>query len=227
MEVESLLKKQTLRSIELERLVPHVGCPNHMPADRLTKLRRLIELTGYYEPLIVRPHPKVRGEYEVIDGRNRLMVLQALQLESVQCSVWKLNDDETALCLATINRLSGRDIPERRAVLLRGLLDERSPEELCELLPDGEHQIMRLLEIANFDTSEEVRQRTETPNETVSMGFMLHREEHRVLNLALDVAQHQSNDGTRRGSALVTLAHHYLSRESLPTLPESPDGAET
>ncbi len=197
-----------------------------MPADRLTKLRRIIELTGYHEPLIVRPYPKVRGQYQVIDGRNRLMVLQALQLESAQCIVWNLNDRETALCLATINRLSGKDIPERRAVLLCGLLDGRSTEELCELLPDSERQIMRLLEIANFDTSEKVRQETETPNETVSMGFMLHSEEYRVLNLALDVALHRSNDTTRRGGALATLARHYLDRDSLSPSPSSADSVD-
>lgn len=223
MGVESLLKKQMLRSIKLERLVPHMGSPNHMPADRLTKLRKLIELTGYYEPLIVRPHFRVRGEYEVIDGRNRLMVLQALQMESAQCSVWKLNDEEAALCLATINRLSGKDIPERRAVLLRDLLDKRSPEELCALLPDGERQIMRLLEIANFDTSVQVREGTKTPSETVSVGFMLHREEHRVLNLALDLVQHRSSNGTRRGGALIELARRYLDPGALLTVPGLPD----
>jgi hypothetical protein len=47
----------TVQSVHLSRLVPHPDNPNRMGRQKFAKLVRNIELTGRYEPLIVRPCP--------------------------------------------------------------------------------------------------------------------------------------------------------------------------
>ncbi len=112
----------TLQDIATNLLEEHPENNNFMDADSLLKLRRHIEKTSRYEPLTVRPHPWKEGKYQVINGHNRLRVLRALDHSSTRCVVWNLDDHQARLYLATLNRLSGHDIPERRAVLLENLL---------------------------------------------------------------------------------------------------------
>ena len=101
-----------MREIPINSLVGHPENSNFMGAELLKKLRRHIERTGMYEPLTIRPHPKEEGIFEVISGHNRLRVLRALKYTAACYTIWKLDDDQTRLYLATLNRLSGVGIPE-------------------------------------------------------------------------------------------------------------------
>ena len=85
----------THQDIPVELLVEHHENSNFMKADMSRKLRRHIERTGRYEPLVVRPHPKEKGKYQVINGHNRLRVLQVLKHKTANCVVWNINDNET------------------------------------------------------------------------------------------------------------------------------------
>ena len=106
--------------IPIELLLEHPENSNLMNAETAQKLRRHIEQTGRYEPLTVRPHPSEEGKFQVINGHNRLKVLRTLKFEKANCVVWNLDEQQARLYLATLNRLSGKDIPERRAALLAG-----------------------------------------------------------------------------------------------------------
>ena len=117
------MKHMKIQEIPTGLLLEHPENSNFMNAETAQKLRRHIERTGRYEPLTVRPHPFEEGKFQVINGHNRLRVLRALNYQIAHCVVWDLDDDQTRLYLATLNRLSGSDIPERRAVLLENLLD--------------------------------------------------------------------------------------------------------
>lgn len=130
-----------LQDIPVELLVPHPENSNFMDAETLKKLRRHIERTGRYEPLTVRPHPSEACKFQVINGHNRLRVLRALNHQRAHCLVWNLDDDQTRLYLATLNRLSGKDVPEHRATLLENLLGTFDIDELSALLPDDRKQM--------------------------------------------------------------------------------------
>jgi len=119
-----------LREIDLRLLVPHPEQTNYMGTDLLVKLRRHIEQSGRYEPLTVRPYPSEKGKFQVINGHNRLRVLRALGHKAAFCVVWDIDDEQTRVYLATLNQLSGDDVPERRSLLVETLLDGRSVEEL-------------------------------------------------------------------------------------------------
>lgn len=120
------------RMIEIERLRPHPLNSNIMGRDRLVTLRRHIEQTGRYPPLIVRPH---EDAYQILDGRHRARVLAAMGMTEAQCIVWAATDREAMLLLATLNRLEGSDEPRARARLLSALMDTTGgPEEIDSLL---------------------------------------------------------------------------------------------
>ena len=69
------------RAIPLDLLVPHPENSNFMKEEVLRKLRRHIERTGRYEPLMVRPHPSEENKFQVVNGHNRLRVLRALSYD--------------------------------------------------------------------------------------------------------------------------------------------------
>ena len=110
-----------------------------MSGEVMGKLRRHIERTGRYEPLVVRPHPAIGGAFELINGHHRKEVLESLGYAEAQCLVWDLSDAETLMLLATINRLGGEDAPGKRLGLLESLSEAMaaSAAELAKFLPES------------------------------------------------------------------------------------------
>jgi len=208
------LSHMKIHEIPNELLLEHPENSNFMNADIAQKLRRHIERTGRYEPLTVRPHPSEEGKFQVINGHNRLRVLRALNYQTVHCVVWNLDDDQTRLYLATLNRLSGKEIPERRAALMDNLLQAFDINELIALLPDDRKQIEELERLSRLELDDLTKQaapeeRYEVP---VIISFMLEESEAKEVNLALDLIISTENVKLSRGQALLHLARFYLGR---------------
>jgi ParB-like chromosome segregation protein Spo0J len=133
--------------IALDKLIAHPKNANVTPAEVMAKLRRHIARTGRYEPLVVRPHPAVAGSFELINGHHRAEILRSLEHTQAACVVWSLDDAETLLLLATVNRLGGEDAPGKRLELLESLAaaSDASAEALGELLPESAESLRQLL----------------------------------------------------------------------------------
>jgi ParB family chromosome partitioning protein len=138
---------QTILEIPLSQLHPHPKNANVMAAGRMKKLARHIEKTGRYEPLVVRPHPTIAGDFELINGHHRKRVLETLGRTHANCIVWDLDDAETLLLLATINRLGGEDSPGKRLDLIDALAlsTKQGAAQLAALLPEEEDVLAKLL----------------------------------------------------------------------------------
>ncbi len=201
-----------IHEIPVELLLEHPENSNFMNAETAQKLRRHIEQTGRYEPLTVRPHPSEEGKFQVINGHNRLRVLRALKFEKANCIVWNLDDQQTRLYLATLNRLSGKDVPERRAALLDNLFQSFDVDDLTLLLPDDKKQIEQLERLAHLELDELSGQGTvkEELKVPVMLSFTLDEPEAKELNLALDLVINKEERNLSRGQALVRLARFYL-----------------
>jgi ParB-like chromosome segregation protein Spo0J len=219
-ETKPLPKEEiTSRDIPLLLLVPHPENSNFMNAETTKKLCRHIERTGRYEPLIVRPHPGEKGKFQVVNGHNRLRVLRALNYQTAHCIVWNLNDDQTRLYLATLNRLSGSDVPECRATLLENLLTTFDINELTTLLPDDRKQIEELKRLPRIEL-DELTPRAVTEERfvvPVILDFLLEESEAKEVNLALDLIINREKKEISRSQALVCLARFYLRRSQEPT----------
>ncbi len=135
-----------IRRISLDRLVPHPGHPNRMSRATFAKLVRNLEQTGRYEPLVVRPCPGRRGFFQIIHGHHRCEALRTLGRTTADAVVWNVSDAETDLLLATLNRLGGRDMLDKKLALLRRLSIIMAPRELAQLLPQTRGQIERLID---------------------------------------------------------------------------------
>jgi ParB-like chromosome segregation protein Spo0J len=212
-----------IRKIELGLLKPHPEQCNYMKPELLKKLRRHIEQTGNYEPLTVRPHPWEEGQFQVINGHNRLRVLRAIGCSSATCEVWDIDEEQTRLYLATLNQLSGSDIPERRVPLLESLLQSHEVAELAGLLPERASDITRLEALAALDLDDltpSERSAAEDPEVPVIMQFTLLEPHAKVVDLALDLIVNSLDGDCTRGEALVRLARYFLAR-CTPTAQEA------
>lgn len=211
-----LVGQMLLQDIALDLLEGHPENSNLMNAETLQKLMRHIERTGRYEPLTVRPHPSKEGQFQVINGHNRLRVLRALSYQTARCVVWHLDDDQTRLYLATLNRLSGSEVPERRAALLENLLSSFSVEDLSLLLPEDRKQLEELERLSRLELGE-VGGRNSSGGDfqvPVILSFMLEESGAREVNLALDLILSPRKGVPSRGQALVHLARFYLAGHS-------------
>ena len=133
-----------IESIAIDKLVAHPDNPNRMSKANFAKLVRHIERTGRYEPLIVRPCPDVPGSFQIINGHHRARALAQLGYETAEAVVWDIDDAQTNILLATLNRLGGSDILAKKLALLKKLTHQIQAKELAKLLPQTAKQIERL-----------------------------------------------------------------------------------
>ncbi len=195
--------------ISLDRLVPHPGYPNRMSRATFEKLVRNLERTGLYEPLVVRPCPGRRGLFQIIHGHHRCEALRTLGRETADAIVWHVSDAETDLLLATLNRLGGRDMLDKKVALLRRLSVTMAPRELARLLPQTRGQLERLISARPAQTPSRTGCVFATP-----IVFFADETQERLVAQALAQAAVGLPDGltraARRTAALARLARSFL-----------------
>lgn len=151
-----------VQSIALDKLVAHPDNPNRMSKAKFAKLIRNIERTGRYEPLVVRPCPQEPDCFQIINGHHRWRTLKELGYKTAEAVVWDVNDQDTDILLATLNRLGGSDVLDKKLALLKRLnksaFDGRTAK-LAKLLPQTSNQIKRLTELAISDCRKAVENR--------------------------------------------------------------------
>ena len=204
----ALSESTSVRLIPLDRLRPHPDNPNHMPVSRLQKLVAHIRQSGRYEPLIVRPLPAEEGLYQILNGHHRAQALRAAGYDRAACIVWHATDREARLYLATLNRLVGADIPEKRAALIDQLLDEVGIEELAGLLPESTHELEELAALSSLPL--EFHEPSLRPEAQIEMRFLMDAPDAAVVSAALTAHQHVDRSASP-STSLVAIAQHYLS----------------
>lgn len=133
-----------MAQLPIDAFRDHPANANHLSRARYAVLRRHISATGRYPPVIVRrhaDHTDASPAYEIIDGHHRVRILRELRHTHIEGVVWDISDDEARLLLLTLNRLTGEDDPERRALLIQTMVDSVSAKELAALLPESRRQI--------------------------------------------------------------------------------------
>lgn len=71
-----------------------------------------------------------------------------------KCEIWDVNDKETKILLATLNRLKGVDDTKKRAILIRDLSEDFLKEELFQLLPESQRTIDSFIKLAEKEILE-------------------------------------------------------------------------
>ncbi|MBC8468912.1 MAG: ParB N-terminal domain-containing protein [Planctomycetes bacterium] len=181
-----------VQSIALDKLVAHPDNPNRMSKAKFAKLVRNIERTVRYEPLVVRPCPRKPDCFQIINGHHRWRALRELGYKTAEALVWDVNDQDTDILLATLNRLGGSDVLDKKLALLKRLnksaFDGRTAK-LAKLLPQTSNQIKRLTELAISDCLKAVeKSKTQILNPLV---FFLNDKQQEVIAKALSDAMSQ------------------------------------
>jgi len=198
----------SIQSIPLDRLVAHPDNPNRQSRANFTKLVRNIERTGRYEPLVVRPCPDKADCFQIINGYHRYKALARLGAEVADAIVWDVDDEQTDILLATLNRLGGSDELGKKLALLKRLNRKIESGELAKLLPQTAKQIERLVDL----------KRPSVPTKPASafaipMVFFLSNSQQQIVERALSLAGQSRNEKTkaaRRAAALARIAGHFL-----------------
>jgi ParB-like chromosome segregation protein Spo0J len=222
-----------IQSIEINKLHPHHGNPNRMSKANFAKLVRHIERTGRYEPLIVRPcspqrpqstqrknklknsansaYSAVKGSFQIINGHHRFEALKQLGYETCDCVVWDVDDDEANLLLATLNRLCGQDVLEKKTALLDKLNSKLKVAELARLLPQTKTQIQRLIDLHKDGLKLKLAQLDEQ-NIAYPFVFFLNAEQKQIVEKALSLTSIDTATKAERNAQAITLiAEHFIS----------------
>jgi ParB-like chromosome segregation protein Spo0J len=217
--------KNTIKSININILQPHPENPNRMSKENLRKLKRHIETSGRYEPIIIRPksldkrlktsrYAQRDTQYEIINGHHRVEVLKQLGYEKCDCIVWNVDDDQARILLTTLNRLSGNDVLDKKTTLLTKLNKKFTAKELSKLLPNTAPQIERLVKLNKKKLDIKIAaQKIELPH---VMTFFLTRQQKETIEQAISLAPPPVGGDTtkakRNAEAITKIAHEYMSK---------------
>ena len=204
-----------IREIEINAIHPHPENPNWMPPEIFEKLYLHIERSGRYEPLVVRPHPKVADAFELINGHHRLQALRRMAMKKAQCVVWEIDDSQARLNLDSLNRICGQDIPELRTSLLEGLLQDYSADELARLVPDNIKELGNLEHLVNtnLENLTDEKHVSQEIDHMQFIAFSLCQTDAEIVNLALARAEELTHESISHGESLVAIARFYLEQD--------------
>ncbi len=206
-----------IAGIAVERLIPHPDSPNRMSKGNFAKLVRNIERTGRYEPLVVRP----KGDgFQIINGYHRWRALQELGYKSVDAVVWDIDDEETDILLATLNRLGGSNVLDKKLTLLRRLNQRAEARDLAKRLPHTARQIERFAQmnpggLTAGATLCDYPGRARGPAPANPKVFFLDDTQHEIIENALSRAREgrsEKTKATRNAAALTQIARAFTER---------------
>jgi hypothetical protein len=212
--MQEMKNQNRLSTIAVEKLVPHPGSPNRMSNKKFTKLVRNIERTGRYEPLVVRPCPEKTALFQIINGYHRWKALTELGYRTVDVVVWDVDDNETDLLLATLNRLGGSDVLDKKLALMARLNRHKSSSDLANWLPYTANQIHRL---ANMHAGQLPRPKPAKPTFANPVVFFLSDAQKETVEKALSnapKAQRKKPKAAVKAEALVCMAQSFMERKS-------------
>jgi ParB-like chromosome segregation protein Spo0J len=196
-------------------LHPHPQNANVMSPKDKAALAANIRRSGRYPPLIVRPYPALAGQYQLLDGHQRVAVLRDLGEQDAPCLVWPCDDATALLLLATLNRLRGADEPAKRAALVEELGALVSPADLARLLPKDTHRLNNTLAQKKLSGAALLVDLHATMERTAASAPMIlsvtvPAEDAPVVEKALTHAAAGLDAPQRRGRALARICRAYL-----------------
>lgn len=199
--------KNKIQTVPIEKLVAHPDNPNRMTGKNFARLVRNIERTGRYEPIVVRP----KGDrFEIINGHHRRQALQQLGYKTADVVVWDVDDKEADVLLATLNRLGGSDVLEKKLALLNRLSKQIETRKLAKLLPQTVTQMNRLTNLKRPTMPAKMNRKSFAS----PLVFFLNDKQREIVGNALSLARQGGSEKTKaqkNAAALTRIAQQYLS----------------
>jgi ParB/RepB/Spo0J family partition protein len=198
--------ENVIHTVAIEKLVAHPDNPNKQSRVNFAKLVRNIERTGKYEPLIVRPHPERKEFFQLINGHHRCKALEQLGYKEANVIVWDVDNEQTDILLATLNRLGGSDELSKKSSLLKRMSENFKTKELCKLLPQTARQIEQLVNL-----KVPAAPAASAGNFLNPLVFFVDDEQKRTIEDALSSAEDKNDKprAVKRAAAMVRIAQSF------------------
>jgi len=132
-----------------------------------------------------------------------------LGYEAADCIVWDVDDEQTDILLATLNRLGGSDVLAKKLRLLERLNKRFGSRELAKLLPQTRKQIERLANLKLPSRPAKI----EAGSFANAKVFFLNDQQQGIVEKALTLAGQNSAEKTkaaRNAAALTEIAARFL-----------------
>ncbi|MBU3029071.1 ParB/RepB/Spo0J family partition protein [Paracoccus marinaquae] len=139
--------------IPIEQLTANPDQPRRsFDPEALQELADSLRARGVLQPLIVRPHPRDQGLYQIVAGERRWRAAQMAQLHEMPVIIRDLSDTEV-LEVAIIENIQRADLNAiEEAASFRQLMDRfgHTQEKLAEALNKSRSHIANLLRLLNL-----------------------------------------------------------------------------
>jgi len=202
--------------IPVDFLEPNGWNVNKMSSAMMKKLTAYLKREGLVEPIVVRPHPKREGRYEILGGYHRWTICKdELGYETVPCVVLELNDKRAKILSVNLNSMKGEAVPSLLSNLLHDLDQEMPMPDIEATLPFDQGEItdyLSLLQVpegfADELEADAKRKDREAPE---VLTVVLDRKQHALWEQAVEKAQDEVA-GTKNPKArtLELMATAYL-----------------
>ena len=144
---------EPLRQVPIDLLEPSPFQPRgEMDPEGLEELAASIRERGLLQPLLVRPHPKGGGRFQIVAGERRWRAAGLAKLHQVPAMVQEMSDAEAATA-ALIENLQREDLnPLEEAEGYNRLLEESglTHERLAQALGKSRAHITNMLRLLNL-----------------------------------------------------------------------------
>lgn len=138
------------RTLPISQIHPNPHQPRkHFEPQALQELARSIQQQGVLQPLIVRPHPQLVGQFELVAGERRWRALQLAEISEAPVLVRMLSDRE-ALEVALLENIQREDLtPIEEARCYQELMQHHgyTQEELAQRLGRDRSTIANLVRL--------------------------------------------------------------------------------
>ncbi|PTX57888.1 chromosome segregation DNA-binding protein [Litoreibacter ponti] len=152
-DVETPARGEAENRVPIERVDPNPDQPRRdFDSDDLNDLAASIREKGIIQPLIVRPHPKDRGRFQIVAGERRWRAAQLAKVHEVPVVVREMDDTEV-LEIAIIENIQRADLnPVEEALGFRQLQDRfgHTQEQLATALGKSRSHIANLMRLLNL-----------------------------------------------------------------------------
>jgi ParB/RepB/Spo0J family partition protein len=139
--------------VPLSALHPNTWNPNKMSERTYAAAVESIQTFGFVDPITVRPHPSIEGEYQIIDGFHRWKASVDLRGLDATVPVISLDVDDPAAKKLTVilNETRGEADATLLGTLLADLSTQLDPEELVKGLRYDDSELAHLMSLADVD----------------------------------------------------------------------------
>ena len=130
-----------------------------MNISRIEQIEKSMHLHGQLQPIVVRPH---EGQYQVIDGLKRAYIAIDLLMETLECYILDVDEQQAKILLMNYNRSNQSMEVWEEALVLKNLMEAHNVEQrhLAKLIGYSSAWVSRRLSLISKldeEVSSEIR----------------------------------------------------------------------